>query len=1052
MSQARQARKSSPGTGSRATFLYLAAAVLTTFVYFLLPEIAQNILYIFVAASAMVVTLVGARWQPAGRKLPLYLLAVGLLMAVVGEVIYMIYEDVLLVEDPFPSLADVFFIANYPFFAAALVLLIRRRTPGRDWGGITDAAIITTGVGVLSWIFLMKPYADDLTLPLGERLLSISYPLMDLLLLAIAARLLVGPGARVPAYHFIGLSLMLYLIADTVYVALELTNAYEGGHSVDAVYLLSYVLIGAAALHPSMPSLSEPGPDPETKLTGWRLVLFAAAALAAPGALAVQAARGEPIETPVVVGGSVILCLLVLVRLAGFVRRYERAVIQERILRRAGAALVRALNREGIHAAALEAALELMKNEPRPRAYIATVADECLIVEAATGDAADEGVRGARVDLRELPDPAYAALLEMRPVELRGTHVPALGQSPDGDTAAVLLCPLAGVEKLGGALVAVSGSRFSEELKEAFETLGSQVSLALESVALAEDLHQRRSEARFRSLIQNASDIIAILEESGVVRYVSPAVEKTLGYRPEELVDQNLFDYLHGTDAKRMQNAFFDGFEVTGFGPRIEFRMRHADGTWRYLEASGSNRVEDPDVRGFVLNCRDNTERRTLEKQLAHQAFHDSLTGLPNRALFMDRTERALTRARRRKTAVAILFMDLDNFKIVNDSLGHEVGDRLLIAVAERIMGSVRPEDTVARFGGDEFTVLLEDAESAEEATRVAARVARALRASFFVAGQEVFVTTSIGISLNRSTEEQPGDLLKNADLAMYRAKAKGKDGFEVFEPDMNARVLERLELENDLRRALESPGGELEVYYQPEVSAASGEIVGFEALVRWEHPERGLILPSQFVSLAEETGSIASLGRWVLREACRQAREWQAHHPGGPPLLMSVNLSVRQLRRPGLIGAVAEVLQETGLDPGTLVLEITESVAMEDASSMVGTMRELKALGIGLAIDDFGTGHTSLSYLKRFPVDYLKIDRTFTEELGESTEGNVIIEAIIRIAHALGLKVLTEGVEDAGQLARLRELGCDLAQGHHFSEPLPARAASELLTRGRGL
>jgi diguanylate cyclase (GGDEF)-like protein len=502
-------------------------------------------------------------------------------------------------------------------------------------------------------------------------------------------------------------------------------------------------------------------------------------------------------------------------------------------------------------------------------------------------------------------------------------------------------------------------------------------------------------------------------------------------------------------DAEQVKDVLAEGLKVTGVSPQMEFRMRHADSYWRYLEARGSNRVEDPDVRGFVLNCRDTTERRTLERQLAHQAFHDSLTGLPNRALFMDRTERALARARRRKTAVAVLFMDLDNFKIVNDSLGHEAGDRLLVAVAESITGSVRPEDTVARFGGDEFTVLLEDAESAEEATRVAARVARALRAPFSVAGQEVFVTTSIGISLNRSAEEQPGDLLKNADLAMYRAKAKGKDGFEVFEPAMNARVLERLELENDLRRALESPGGELEVYYQPEVSTVSGGIVGFEALVRWEHPERGLLLPSQFVTLAEETGSIASLGRWALREACRQAREWQALHPGDPPLLMSVNLSVRQLRRPGLIDEVAEVLRETGLDPDALVLEITESVAMEDASSMVGTMRELKALGIGLAIDDFGTGYTSLSYLKRFPVDYLKIDRTFTEELGEGTEGNVIIEAIIRIAHALGLKVLAEGVEGAGQLARLRELGCDLVQGHHFSEPMPAEVASELLAKG---
>jgi diguanylate cyclase (GGDEF)-like protein/PAS domain S-box-containing protein len=1052
VSRTRGDGKPGSGSGSRVWALYLVSGVLATFVFFLLPEIPQDILYILIGVSATVMALEGARWQPAGRQLPLYLFAGGLLMTVTGDVIYTFYEDVW-IEDPFPSTADVFYVANYLFYAAALLLLVWHRTPGRDWGGITDAAIITTGAAVLSWIFLMKPYADDHTLPLLERLISISYPLLDLLLLAVAARLLIAPGARVPAFYFIGVSLLLYLISDVVYVVLALAGAYESGNPVDAGYMISYVLLGTAALHPSMPVLSEPGPRPETRLTWWRFALLTVASLATPGVLAVQAARGESIEAPVIVGGSVILFLLVLVRLAGFVRRHERAVTRERILREAGAVLVGALNRKDIYAAALKAAMDLMKDEPRPRVYIATGAGEDLLVVATAGDAR-VGIEGNRVRLNELPDSVYSALLARQPVRVRDTDAAILRRILDGDPGhgTFLICPLAGGEGPDGAILAASGSEFSEELKEAFQTLSSQVSLALETVILAEDLHRRRSEARMGTLVQNASDIIAVLEESGVVRYVSPAVERILGHMSEEMTGRSIFEFLHPRDVERVKSVFVEGMETPGVGPQVEFRMKRADGFWRYLEASVNNCMKNPDVRGFVLNCRDTTERRALESQLTHQAFHDPLTGLPNRALFVDRVEHALIRARRRESTVAVLFTDLDNFKVINDSLGHEAGDELLVAVAARIQDCLRPEDTVARFGGDEFTVLLEDVDGVEGATRVAGRMAQVLQAPFYVRAQEVFATTSIGIALNRSTEEEPGDLLRNADLAMYRAKDKGKDDFEVFEPGMNARALERLELENDLRRAIER--GEFAVYYQPVVLPEDGRILGFEALVRWAHPERDLILPSKFVPLAEETGLIVPLGRWVLGEACRQAREWQRLRPydrsGNPSLLMNVNLSVRQLRYPGLVEEVAEVLRETGLDPGVLVLEITESVAMEDVPSTVGVMRELKSLGIRLAIDDFGTGYTSLSYLKRFPVDYLKIDRSFTGELEKGAGDRVTLTAIIDIAHALSLKVLAEGVEDARQLARLRELGCDLAQGNYFSEPLPPEAASELLANDR--
>ncbi len=441
---------------------------------------------------------------------------------------------------------------------------------------------------------------------------------------------------------------------------------------------------------------------------------------------------------------------------------------------------------------------------------------------------------------------------------------------------------------------------------------------------------------------------------------------------------------------------------------------------------------------------REIAERRELEEQLTHQAFHDPLTGLPNRTLFLDHLDLALERAGRREGEVAVLFMDLDDFKVINDSLGHEVGDQVLLAVAERLENSMLAEETLARFGGDEFTVLLEDVASPSDAARVAERIEEALRAPFVLRGRDRFVTTSVGIALGGQGEERPGDLLRNADLAMYQAKAKGKNRHAVFEPGMDDRALERLELESDLRRALERE--EFRLHYQPKVSLGSGEIVAMEALVRWEHPARGLVSPAQFVPVAEEIDLILPIGRWVLKEACRQARRWHDRFQGRPPLKVCVNLSAKQFQHYALVEEVEAALRETGLDPASLDLEITESVVMEDAPATLATLQEIKGLGVNLAIDDFGTGYSSLSYLRRFPVDFLKVDRSIIEGLGEDPKNEVLLSAVVTLAHALDERVIAEGVETEGQLARLREIGCDFAQGYHFAKPLPSEAAGALL------
>jgi diguanylate cyclase (GGDEF)-like protein/PAS domain S-box-containing protein len=555
------------------------------------------------------------------------------------------------------------------------------------------------------------------------------------------------------------------------------------------------------------------------------------------------------------------------------------------------------------------------------------------------------------------------------------------------------------------------------------------------------------SEERFRSLVQYSSDIITILDADGTVQYVSPAVERVTGYKPEEQVGTNAFDTVHADDRDRALDTFAEVLKRPGLHPPLEFRVPHKDGSWRYLEHVVNNLLDDPAVRGVVVNSWDVTQRNAMEEQLSYQAFHDPLTGLPNRALFMDRLQHALTRANRRGNKVAVLFTDLDNFKVINDSLGHEVGDQLLVAVAERLKTCLRPEDTAARLGGDEFTILVEDIAGVGEGVQIAKRIAEILQPPFALEDQEVFATVSTGIALNSPAQEHSADLLRHADLAMYRAKHRGKARYEVFEPSMDAKAVERLILETGLRRALVRQ--QFRVYYQPIVALENDKVAGVEALVRWEHPQRGLLLPEAFLSVAEETGLIVRIGQWVLREASKQARIWQERYPGTPPLTISVNLSPRQFFHPEL---VAEVLEESEIDPASLQLEITEgAMTTNGTSSTDRTLRNLKRMGVQLAIDDFGLGYSSLSYLKRFPVDFLKIDRSFIAGLrgepnGVSTKDTEITKAMIELTHALGLRVIAEGVETSEQLARLRNMECDFAQGNYFSEPLPSEELAVIL------
>ena len=493
-----------------------------------------------------------------------------------------------------------------------------------------------------------------------------------------------------------------------------------------------------------------------------------------------------------------------------------------------------------------------------------------------------------------------------------------------------------------------------------------------------------------------------------------------------------------------MNAALRTGTRVAGVVVGIE---RLDDGNFAWVSLSAHPRLDEAgQVVQVLCTLEDVTSRRTAEAELTIQAFRDRLTGLHNRVMFMERLTQAILRSDRRKFSTAVLFLDLDRFKVVNDSLSHEAGDLLLVQVAKRLKGCLRPEDTVARLGGDEFAVLFEDILSVNDGLGVADRISQGLVAPFTLYGQEVFTTCSMGIAISSTADTLPSDLIRDAEVAMYRAKAKGEGSIEIFDPSMNAQALARFQMDADLRRALERK--EFVLFYQPLVNLKGGFIEGWEALVRWNHPERGMVPPLDFIPLAEELGLIVPMGKWIIEEACRQAGIWQREFPTVPARLMNVNISGRQFGQRELISTVLDALDTSGLDPQCLKLEITESVMMRDPLASLEAMNVFKSKNIHLVIDDFGTGYSSLSYLKRFPVDTLKVDKSFVDGLGKDSESTAIVAAIISLAKSLDMRVTAEGIEGEDQMLHLRQLDCDQGQGYLFSRPLPPKAAEELLAR----
>ena len=552
----------------------------------------------------------------------------------------------------------------------------------------------------------------------------------------------------------------------------------------------------------------------------------------------------------------------------------------------------------------------------------------------------------------------------------------------------------------------------------------------------------RLSEDRFRSLIQNSSDVTMIIDDEGFFRYLSPAVEQLLGYRPLALVGRRATDFVHPDDQDYLRLQLGEEFQASSDTAVLEFRMVRRDGTRRDVEAVISNQLDRISVGGYVTNVRDITERKKFEELLSHRALHDPLTGLANRQLILDRADQMLIRARRTGEPVAAFFVDLDNFKDTNDSLGHGAGDRLLQAVAGRLVGLVRTSDTVGRLGGDEFVVLAEGVSLQDGPEAIADRIRQALRPAFYVEGFEsvpLTVSASVGIAVGDRTSAQ--DLLRDADIALYRAKGAGRDQAVVFEAAMQLAANDRLALRTELDAGLTA--GQFTLLYQPIVDLTDLRIDGVEALIRWNHPTKGLMTPDRFIPVLEDSGQIVDVGRWVLDESCAQLARWRAL---GRRLSMSINVSMRQLESDSLVHDVRSALDRHGLDPDDLIVEITETVLMKDAHATVGRLTSLKELGVRIAIADFGTGYSSLAYLRQFPVDVLKIDRTFVSEMTGSPDAAALIHTLVELGHTLGLVTLAEGIEQSAQIDGLRAQGCDHGQGYFFSRPVPAADVELLL------
>ncbi|GGN62590.1 hypothetical protein GCM10010112_20950 [Actinoplanes lobatus] len=967
-------------------------------VYYAVPD-SHLFTWAALGYSSAAMVLVGVRKHRPQRRLPWILISLALVLFTTGDTWYNL--ELVLGRDPgFPGPADLFYLLVYPPLAAGLLLLVRARGGGAaNRAALLDALVPTVGLGLLAWVYWIAPCARAEDLSVLGKLVSIGYPLGDVLVLAMILRMFTGAGRRPGAAATLGAAMVGLLAADVFYGQSQLNSAWVLGGPVDLGWIVFYSVTGFAALSPSMRSLSAPGEPVVPEMGRHRLFWLTTAALIAPAMLAVEyfVGREGVVDAPVIAVAAAVMFLLVLGRVADLARTQRAAGLRERALREAVALLNAAVTDVGVAAAIRQAVARLIP------------ADQQYHLQFSVPEPGTAAVRVRLAAAADLPDGLESGGFP---------HALCTTQQLPGDRV--------------GTMVLGAPDPVLHVMRPAFETLSAQINAVLERIALTAEVSRREGEARFRTLIQSASDVILVLDSDGVIRYATPSAETLFGADP---TGAPIADLIAAPEAlrevlDRMGAGDLDDIELTAVG---------AGGRAIEIECDLRDLRDDPTVGGLVVTLRDVTARRGLESDLTHQAFHDALTGLANRVLFRDRLEQAFCVAERDGATLGVLFVDLDDFKEVNDTLGHAVGDQLLLAVARRISAIIGAGSTAARMGGDEFAVLVEQSDTVDAAETVAARLVEALEAPIEVFDGDggthvVSGAASIGVATNREAESAT-ELLRHADLALYLAKGNGKSGWRRYQSDLHTAMVQRLEMRTALHEAIEEE--QFVLQYQPIVELADQRITGVEALVRWQHPSRGLLGPFFFVEAAEESGAIVGIGSWVLREALRQFARWRAENPETTLRYVSVNVSARQFRTADFADQVRRALTDTGARAQWLLLEITESLVLRDAEKVLADLEELRAMGVRIAIDDFGTGYSSLSYLRQMPVDVVKLDKSFIDDILTSRQQHALVDAIVTLSHNLDLAVVAEGIEEVGQRAALDAMGCRYGQGYHFAKPL---------------
>jgi diguanylate cyclase (GGDEF)-like protein/PAS domain S-box-containing protein len=996
--------------------------------------------------SGVVAIVAGVVLNRPAHSAPWLLLALAQLSFVGGQESFLV-AALLGKQLPFPSFADVLYLATYPMYALALLIFIRWRTPDRDRRSLIDALTLTAGLGLLSWIYLILPYTNNPHLSWLQKSVAVGYPLCDVLVLAVVARLLAPGSWRTRSIQLLTIGITGELVADTLYGLIQLygSGPFRNGTPVDLGWAVIYTAWGAAALHPTMTELTKPVTRQQVEVSPARLAVLLLASLIAPVVLFTRSIQfGGPDEAVIAVF-SAILYLLVLSRLWDVAVSHRRALGRERAVRQAGASLVAAITVDQA-AAAVRSATDALLGQRQPGDVLLAVRTGGTFRAATAASAHPEPMSrlGAMTELWQPVATGSVPLLE----PVTGLPEQARALVPGCDW--MLLCPLAlrdqpSGDPLIGVLAVFGEQRVLTDLLATMEILAQQVALAIERIMLRAEITRQGNEAYFRSLVQDTSDVILIVADDGTVRYATPSAASIFGDIAVE--GAQLKELVADAEGEEVEQLFARLRTAPQLSSRyVDRRIIRRDGVTVQVEVKSSDLRDDPAVGGLVLTLRDVTEQRKLEEQLKYQAFHDALTGLPNRLLFQERIWQQLTAARRDGGTAGVLFVDLDDFKVVNDTMGHGVGDELLAATAVRLSGLIRDCDTAARLGGDEFALLIGEVGDSAAVEAVAGRVVEAFSQPFALASGRVLTAVTVGVATTADSADTD-ELLRHADLALYAAKAAGKRQWRRYQPVLSAGLIRRRELQGALEDAVASSAFTLA--YQPIVELTSGELAGFEALVRWPHPQWGMMQPDQFISLAEETGQIVPLGSWVLSRAAADLARWRQEPRG---LYVSVNVSARQFSAPGFVDGVRRVLAASGLEPGALTLELTESVLLRRDERMHADLAELKAIGVRLAIDDFGTGYSSLSYLRELPIDVLKMDKSFVDGIAVSDQRLALAEGIVQIARTLRLEVIAEGIESEIQRDLLTSMGCQFGQGYLLAMPMPASQAETLVRVGSHL